>query len=117
MNEALACGRNGPHHPSSPRLDLLLGECVRDVGDRSTKQVSDLSAPGGAGIGGIAHRSSIITVVPLPRVARTTWTIIVGKDAAIMFAFLSYMCGVARLEFDVRSRGIGGCGNGATVAS
>jgi hypothetical protein len=39
-----------------------------------------------------------------------------SEDATIMFAFLSYMCGVARLEFHVRSCGIGGCGNGAAAA-
>jgi hypothetical protein len=45
--------------------------------------------PSWAGVGRITHRSSFIAAVPLHRVAHTTWTIIVGKDATIKLAYYS----------------------------
>jgi hypothetical protein len=56
----------------------------RRFGETSVRPI--YPRPAWAGIGGIAHRSSFIAVVPLHRVGRITWTIIVGKDVAIKFA-------------------------------
>jgi hypothetical protein len=82
--------RKGP--PSVP----CVVDIARALGRGSGVSVDAVEAYQGQGsrvelatLSVIAHRSSFIVAVPLHRVARTTGTIIVGKDAAIMLAYSS----------------------------